>query len=102
MEISLPPEEQVQFKFSQTNVGLALITITIIYLQLFLALLLKNNLKLSFFITGNTTGLLGYWDDSQESEFLRPDGTYLSTKSSLEVIHRDFGQLCTQLNIITK
>ena len=57
---------------------------------------IKNNLKLSFFITGNTTGLLGYWDDSQESEFLRPDGTYLSTNSSLEVIHRDFGQLCTQ------
>ncbi|XP_020611647.1 protein mesh-like isoform X3 [Orbicella faveolata] len=42
---------------------------------------------------GNTTGLLGYWDDSQASEFLRPDGTFLSTNSSLEVIHRDFGQL---------
>lgn len=29
MEMSHPPEEQVQFKFSQTNVGLALITFTI-------------------------------------------------------------------------
>lgn len=47
------------------------------------------------FISGNTTGLLGYWDDSKESEFLRPDGTFLTTNASLEVIHRDFGQLCT-------
>ncbi|XP_073244634.1 uncharacterized protein [Porites lutea] len=42
---------------------------------------------------GNTSGLLGYWDDSQESEYLRPDGTFLETNSSLEEIHRNFGQL---------
>nr|XP_058948028.1 protein mesh-like [Pocillopora verrucosa] len=42
---------------------------------------------------GNTSGLLGYWDDSKETEFLKPDGTFLNTNSSLEIIHRDFGQL---------
>ena len=47
------------------------------------------------FIAGNTSGLLGYWDDSKETEFLKPDGTFLNTNSSLEIIHRDFGQLCT-------
>ena len=45
-------------------------------------------------MSGNTSGLLGYWDDSQESEYLRPDGTFLETNSSLEEIHRNFGQLC--------
>ena len=45
-------------------------------------------------MSGNTSGLLGYWDDSQESEYLRPDGTFLGTNSSLEEIHRNFGQLC--------
>lgn len=42
---------------------------------------------------GNTSGLLGYWDDSKEREFLKPDGTFLNTNSSLEIIHREFGQL---------
>ena len=45
-------------------------------------------------ISGNTSGLLGYWDDSQELEYLRPDGTVLQTNSTLEEIHRNFGQLC--------
>ncbi|XP_073243989.1 sushi domain-containing protein 2-like [Porites lutea] len=42
---------------------------------------------------GNTSGLLGYWDDSQELEYLKPDGTFLSTNSSFKEIHRNFGQL---------
>ncbi|XP_074609320.1 protein mesh-like isoform X2 [Acropora palmata] len=42
---------------------------------------------------GNTSGLLGYWDDSMVSEFLRPDGSFLKTNSSLKEIHRNFGQL---------
>lgn len=45
-------------------------------------------------MSGNTSGLLGYWDDSQESEYLRPNGTFLGTNSSLEEIHWNFGQLC--------
>lgn len=45
-------------------------------------------------ISGNTSGLLGYWDDSQELEYLRPDGKVLQTNSTLEEIHRNFGQLC--------
>ena len=28
------------------------------------------------------------------SEFLRPDGSFLKTNSSLKEIHRNFGQLC--------
>ena len=47
-----------------------------------------------FFFSGNTSGLLGYWDDSQELEYLKPDGTFLSTNSSFKEIHRNFGQLC--------
>lgn len=46
------------------------------------------------FIPGNTSGLLGYWDDSMVSEFRRPDGSFLKTNSNLKEIHRNFGQLC--------
>ncbi|XP_068694477.1 uncharacterized protein [Montipora foliosa] len=42
---------------------------------------------------GNTSGLLGYWDDSKDLEYLLPDGSFLKTNSTLEEIHVNFGQL---------
>ncbi|XP_031573725.1 protein mesh-like [Actinia tenebrosa] len=39
---------------------------------------------------GNTSGLLGYWDDDKEKDFLLPDGTFMETNSSARKIHYDF------------
>lgn len=43
---------------------------------------------------GNTSGLIGYWDDNKELEFLLPNGTFLATNSSQARIHYEFGQQC--------
>ncbi|KAL9985251.1 hypothetical protein ACROYT_G007629 [Oculina patagonica] len=42
---------------------------------------------------GNTSGLLGFWNDDQEKEFLLPNGTFLDTNSTQTRIHYEFGQL---------
>ena len=42
----------------------------------------------------NTVGLLGLWNNNPDDDLLRPDGTTLSPKSTLEEIHREFGELC--------
>ena len=44
--------------------------------------------------SGNTSGLLGFWDGDQEKEFLLPNGAFLETNSSQSRIHYEFGQLC--------
>jgi len=44
--------------------------------------------------SGNTSGLLGFWDGDQDKEFLLPNGQFLETNSSHSRIHYDFGQLC--------
>lgn len=44
--------------------------------------------------SGNTSGLLGFWDGDQEKEYLLPNGTFLETNSSQTRIHYEFGQLC--------
>ena len=44
--------------------------------------------------SGNTSGLLGFWDGDQDKEFLLPNGEFLETNSSHSRIHYDFGQLC--------
>ena len=45
-------------------------------------------------ISGNTSGLLGFWDGDKEKEFLLPNGTFLDTNSSQITIHYEFGQQC--------
>lgn len=44
--------------------------------------------------SGNTSGLLGFWDGDQEKEYLLPNGTFLETNSSQTRIHYEFGQPC--------
>ena len=46
------------------------------------------------YASGNTSGLLGFWDGDQDKEFLLPNGTFLKTNSSQSRIHFEFGQLC--------
>ncbi|XP_046863081.1 protein mesh-like isoform X2 [Xenia sp. Carnegie-2017] len=40
---------------------------------------------------GNTSGLLGFWDDSTEKEFLLPNGSFIQTNSSDRTLHYEFG-----------
>ncbi|XP_078360273.1 sushi domain-containing protein 2-like isoform X2 [Oculina patagonica] len=47
---------------------------------------------------GNTSGLLGFWDEDQEREFLLPNGAFLDTNSSQSRIHYEFGQLWATTN----
>ena len=42
----------------------------------------------------NTKGLLGVWNDKQEDDFLRPDGTAMPMDSTEEVIFYLFGEKC--------
>ena len=42
----------------------------------------------------NTKGLLGVWNDKQEDDFLRPDGTTMPMDSTEEVIFYLFGEKC--------
>ena len=51
-------------------------------------------LTFTFFFQGKTAGLLGYWDDNKEKEFLLPNGTFLDTNSSSRMLHYHFGQKC--------
>ena len=46
------------------------------------------------YASGNTSGLLGFWDGDQDREFLLPNGEFLETNSSQGRIHNEFGQLC--------
>ena len=52
------------------------------------------NFSSPIFFSGNTSGLLGFWDGDQDKEFLLPNGEFLETNSSHSRIHYDFGQLC--------
>ena len=53
-------------------------------------------------ILKNTTrGLLGTWNDNLDDDFKLPDGTVLSSSSSLKEIHYGFGVKC-KYNIIMK
>ena len=42
----------------------------------------------------NTKGLLGVWNGNSEDDFLRPDGTHISTNSNESVIFDQFGEKC--------
>ena len=52
------------------------------------------------YASGNTSGLLGFWDGNQDKEFLIPNGEFLETNSSQSKIHYDFGQLCKLIKIL--
>ncbi|XP_028415602.1 sushi domain-containing protein 2-like isoform X2 [Dendronephthya gigantea] len=41
---------------------------------------------------GKTTGLLGFWDDNKDREFLLPNGSFIGTNSSFRKLHTEFGQ----------
>ncbi|KAJ7394079.1 hypothetical protein OS493_003754 [Desmophyllum pertusum] len=41
---------------------------------------------------GKTSGLLGYWDDNSDKEYLLPNNKYLNTASTMSEIHHTFGQ----------
>ena len=41
---------------------------------------------------GRTAGLLGFWDDSKDQEFLLPGGSFIQTNSSYRSLHHEFGQ----------
>ncbi|XP_048583031.1 protein mesh isoform X2 [Nematostella vectensis] len=40
---------------------------------------------------GDTTGLLGLWDDDKTREFLLPNGSFIGTESPATKIHSEFG-----------
>ena len=44
--------------------------------------------------TGKTSGLLGYWDDNIDKEYLLPNKVFLNTASTMSDIHHNFGQRC--------
>lgn len=48
----------------------------------------------------NTVGLLGLWNNNPDDDLLRPDGTSLSPNSTLEQIHREFGELCKFVPVV--
>ncbi|XP_028415613.1 sushi domain-containing protein 2-like [Dendronephthya gigantea] len=41
---------------------------------------------------GKTAGLLGFWNDDKDQEFLLPNGSFIDTNSSYRRIHNEFGQ----------
>ncbi|XP_028415599.1 sushi domain-containing protein 2-like isoform X2 [Dendronephthya gigantea] len=41
---------------------------------------------------GKTAGLLGFWNDDKDQEFLLPNGSFIDTNSSYRTIHNEFGQ----------
>ena len=41
-----------------------------------------------------TKGLLGVWNDNQDDDFLRPDGTTVPVDSTEEMIFHQFGEKC--------
>ena len=43
---------------------------------------------------GYTKGLLGTWNDDQQDDFLRPDGTTLPSNATGREIHFSFGLQC--------
>lgn len=43
---------------------------------------------------GYTKGLLGTWNDDQQDDFLRPDGTTLPSNATAREIHFSFGLQC--------
>ncbi|XP_028410519.1 sushi domain-containing protein 2-like isoform X2 [Dendronephthya gigantea] len=51
---------------------------------------------------GKTAGLLGFWDDSKDQEFLLPNGIFIPTNSTSQTIHNEFGQkwIATQENTL--
>lgn len=42
----------------------------------------------------NTKGLLGTWNEDQDDDFLKPDGTTLATNATGRQIHFQFGLKC--------
>ncbi|XP_068710936.1 protein mesh-like [Montipora foliosa] len=42
-----------------------------------------------------TRGLLGYWNDNTDKEYLLPNGEFLSTASNMSQVHHHFGQQWT-------
>lgn len=49
---------------------------------------------IALILTGKTSGLLGYWDDNSDKEYLLPNNKYLNTASTMSEIHHTFGQQC--------
>ena len=47
--------------------------------------------------SGKTAGLLGFWDDNKDKEFLLPNGSFIHTNSSSETLHKEFGEKCKSL-----
>lgn len=45
----------------------------------------------------NTKGLLGVWNGDPDDDLQKPDGTLLSPESTLQEIHKSFGELCMWL-----
>ena len=45
-------------------------------------------------LTGKTKGLLGFWNDNTNEEYLLPNGDFFSTASTMSQVHHSFGQQC--------
>lgn len=45
-------------------------------------------------MTGKTKGLLGFWNDNTNEEYLLPNGDFFSTASTMSQVHHSFGQQC--------
>ena len=58
----------------------------------------KTHASGSCSLTGKTKGLLGFWNDNADEEYLLPNGDFLSTTSSMSQVHHSFGQPCKSLS----
>ena len=47
----------------------------------------------------NTKGLLGVWNGNSEDDFLRPDGTRISSNSTESAIFNQFGEKCMYIHM---
>lgn len=56
--------------------------------------MISGNNAMSYISAGKTSGLLGYWDDNVDKEYLLPNKVFLNTASTMSEIHHNFGQRC--------
>ena len=56
--------------------------------------IIAANNAISDIFVGKTSGLLGYWDENVDKEYLLPNKVFLNTASTMYEIHHNFGQRC--------
>ena len=62
--------------------------------------ILSFQLSIPELFFNKTKGLLGVWNGNSEDDFLRPDGTRISTDLDESIIFEEFGEKCMYIIII--